>query len=205
MSLFIAELRRDLAERAGEIRVEIDRLDALKSELVLIDKALDALPLEQISQLELRDKVREEGGSNSQEQSSEETAPRPRKRPTRLTNEQARDWILEVREFTTAELQLRFGVSRGTAQNRCNDLQRMSIIVPGEQPGRWAYNGNIPKAPSVRPRGERLLGVPQRRKAGTAVPGTGVPRGPADTPGGLRRQQSRAAKVKMPKRTGVRL
>lgn len=202
-------LRGDLLERRQALHVEKMRLELLMRELERIDAALDALPEDQISQLELLRKAREEGGSNEQEASTENGGASARKRPTRLTNEQVRDWILDevgARDFTTPELQLRFGVSRGTAQNRIRDLERMQIIVAvNRRQGRWSYNGEIKAGPTTRPRGERLLDVPSRRKAGTPVPGTGVPAGPAETPGKLKRQQRAAKRVLHKPVKGVRL
>lgn len=208
---YVAKLRSDLLQREGKLLDQIATLTAqlerCQSELPFVTAALEVLPLGTIVQLELQDKARNAGGPKLGEGHKVDDVPHPRKRPTRLKAEQVRDWICDEvkdQEFTAAELQVRFGVSSGTARNRIQDLLGRKIIVPGARPGRWVYNSEIPAGPSTRPRGERLLGVPTARNAGTAVPGTGVPRGPAGTPGALRRQQNKAARVKMPKRTGVR-
>jgi hypothetical protein len=206
--IYVAKLRNDLMERRQALHVEKMRLEILMRELDQIEVVLAVLPEEQISQLQLRDNDRKEGGPKDPDSSVVDLdAHRQRKTPVRLRLEPVRDWILDTvgeREFSVRETAEHFNVSYNTAKTRLHTLYSNRVLVYCGG-GKYRYNTDMPAAPRTRPRGERLLGVPAPRSGGTAVPGTGVPRGPAGTPGALRRQQGAAARVKMPKRTGVRL
>lgn len=209
---YVAHLRAALIARDAELQAELadlyTRLDAVKSEASLVQAGLIVLPESAISQLELQVGAKTEGGPKSPDPAvADLAAHRERKAPVRLRPEPVRDWIVDVvgeREFSTREVSEHFNVSFGTAASRCEDLLATSIIVFVGK-GVWKYNTSIPKAPTSRPRGERLVGVPAPRRAGTAVPGTGVPAGPAETPGKLKRQQRKAKRVLHKPVKGVRL
>lgn len=136
-----------------------------------------------------------------------------RKTPVSVTLEQARDFIVDVigmdTEFPTTALSQHFNISDSQARELCSKLAQQHIIVrPGAVVGRnarWKYNGEIPPGPTTKPRGERLLDAPAQRHAGAPVPGTGVPAGQAETPGKLKRQQKKAARVKTKPVKGVRI
>lgn len=210
--IYVAQLRADLVARDASLQAELAdlsaRLDAVKSEAALVRAGLDALPEGAISQLELQVVEKTEGGPKSPDPAVVDLAAhRERKAPVRLRPEPVRDWIIDVvgeREFSTREVAEHFNVSFGTAASRCEDLYATNILVFVGR-GVWRYNTAIPKAPTSRPRGERLVGVPAPRRAGTAVPGTGVPAGPAETPGKLKRQQRKAKRVLHKPVKGVRL
>lgn len=135
-----------------------------------------------------------------------------RKAPVSVTLEQARDYIVDVLgkdvEFPTSALAQWFNISDSQARDLCSKLAEQKIIVrPGAAIGRnarWKYNLEIPAGPTEKPRGERLLDVPAPRRGGAAVPGTGKPVGQAESPGKLKRQQGRAARVKTKIVKGVR-
>lgn len=136
-----------------------------------------------------------------------------RKAPVSVTLEQARDFIVDVigmdTEFPTTALSQHFNISDSQARDLCSKLAQQRIIMrPGAVVGRnarWKYNGEIPPGPTTKPRGERLLDAPAQRRAGAPVPGTGVPAGQAESPGKLKRQQKKAARVKTKPVKGVRV
>jgi hypothetical protein len=137
-----------------------------------------------------------------------------RKPAVLLTDEMTRDYVLAELKgspFSTAVIAEHFDVSIPTARRRLTSLARQDIIrrpagspVRGSQ-ARWEYNSSIPANPRAKPRGENLLGVPAPRRNAGPVPGTGVPHGPAETPGKLKRQQQKAARVQHKPVKGVRL
>lgn len=131
-----------------------------------------------------------------------------------LTDERTRDYVLsdlKDEPFSTAVIAEHFGVSIPTARRRLTSLARQDIIRrPAGTPvrgshARWEYNADIPASPREKPRGERLLGVPSPRRSGGPIPGTGVPHGPAETPGKLKRQQAKAPRVQHKPVKGVRV
>lgn len=151
--------------------------------------------------------ARQDGGATVTEINS-------RKRPVKVTVEQARDFIVDTigeREFASTELKDHFDISSTSAQRLVAELLEQKIIKrPANSPTmgprvRYQLNRDPVPTPKAKPRGENLIDVPKRNGSGEAVPGTGKPAGPASTPGKLRRQQKRAPRVKHKPVKGVRL
>lgn len=192
---YVETLRAELSARISALEAELETTMAVYRAVGGLGHNL---------RLQLQDKPEIEGGPKTGEAVVVDIETRrPRKPSVRLKSEALRDWVIDVKgheEFTTYGVADHFNVSYQTARSRCRDLYRQRILQR-TQSG-WRYNTDFPKAPRVRPRGERLIGVPVRRGS-APVPGTGVPAGPSGKPGELRRQQGRARRVKR-KRVGGR-
>jgi DNA-binding transcriptional ArsR family regulator len=137
-----------------------------------------------------------------------------RKSPVTVTLEQVRDVVCTYDigvAFSTSEIAERMNVSPSTARKHIATLAEQGKVRRPEggqtngSSARWERPPIPNNAPTTRPRGDHLLGVPPQRRASAPVPGTGVPAGPAETPGKLRRQQKKAARVQHKPVKGVRI
>jgi uncharacterized coiled-coil protein SlyX len=141
---------------------------------------------------------------------AEEKPKTERKPPVDVTVEQVRDWVVKVgRKFSYQDVREAFNCSQPTAKRKLEPLLEKGVVTmtmipnPGTPPrAEFEYVEAMPAGPRNRPVHDRPNSGGGRKNQ---VPGTGKPHGPAETPGKLKRQQSKAARVKHKPVKGVRV
>lgn len=135
----------------------------------------------------------------------------PRKPPVDVKVEAVRDWAVKLgRKFTLDDMCQEFNCTKPTASRKLKSLVSQGILVRHMVP----HPGSPPRAEFERtevttpnPRNHPTHDRPNSGGGGrqSQVPGTGRPHGPAPTPGKLKRQQQKAARVKHKPVKGVRV
>jgi uncharacterized coiled-coil protein SlyX len=138
--------------------------------------------------------------------------PRPPQVTTKGTPEEVRDWVVSIgRPFDIPDFMKKFGVSSVTAGKKLapwveRGVLKMEKVENPGTPKKNQYTYIAPPASST-PRNRPVHDNPRSGGGGrqAQIPGTGKPHGPASTPGKLKKQQAKAARVKHAPVKGVRV